>query len=150
MHRTLSTLFLTVTLGFLLAGCRDSGSSSDPNPKIDGSSDVAFEKSVARVRAKLSPDDVDRFDSIIASKYYTTGKGRKEFNGLTAAELFAKTDKEAGAERERMSKYQRLQEQLEDLPDLKLPPEEEKAKRHAILREIKALGIEIPDSAFEK
>ena len=148
MHRAFFALALT--LGLLLAACGDSGSSSDPNPKIDGKSDEAFQKSVARVRAKLSPDDADRFDSIIAAKRYTTGQGRSEFDGLTAAEIFAKTDKVDDAERQRMSKYQRLQEQLEDLPDLKLPPEEEKAKRHAILREIKALGIHIPDSAFEK
>jgi predicted small lipoprotein YifL len=151
MHHPLSALALSLCL-LLLAGCGDSGPAliSDPNPKINGESDEAFQKSVARVRAALSPDDADRFDSIIAAKRWTTGQGREEFNGMTAAQIFAKADKAADEDRQKMHKVHRLNEQLEELRGQNLPPEEERAKRHALLKEIKAQGVYIPDSAFDR
>jgi hypothetical protein len=150
MYRALSTLALSLSL--LLAGCGDSGTSliSDPNPKINGESDESFEKSVARVRATLSPEDADRFDSIIAAKRWVTGQGREEFDGMTASQLFAKADKAAEVDREKMHKVHNLNRQLEELRGQNLPPEEERAKRHALLKEIKAQGVYIPDSAFER
>lgn len=140
MHRASSFLALCL----LLAGC-DSGTSGVPT--IDGQSETAFDESVEKVRDTLTPDDADRFDAIVTAKRW---KGKQsQIHGLTGAEVIAQAEAEAAAENERMAKYQQLTRQMNDLDDLKLPEAEHKTRRQAILREIKALGINIPDSAFE-
>lgn len=146
MHRASPTLALGLALCFLLAGC-DSGAGGSA-PTIDGQSEAAFEKSLQKVRSTLTPDEAEQLDAVITAKRW---KGQHtKLDGLTGAQILAQAAAETAAEKEKMDKYQQLTWQMERLSDLKLSEEEYKARRQALLQEIKALGIRIPDSAFDK
>ena len=134
------TAILVLLLGFFfLMGCGE--------PKIDGSSDEALKKSIAKVRKNLSPDELKQFEGAIMTLAFD---GVNLFNVSTdpdtvlrgmRAKLNGKTAHEVIKEAQKIT-LERLEKERSEILGKIEELEKEKARSGQALEKLKAFVVE--------